>query len=259
MDKLTVAEDMYTPLSMAKKEIWERWNNKELKKEIEGFLGEMPDIIKEKPKAIIFRNIATPNLELHIANEYAQLLGLDLVVVEYTIDKFCTRNRDKLHLGKMMFFDHKDKSQAVAKENVIHIKEDDNKHFTEIKTLWGESFISFHHRIFKESGYGNVEFFDASVYKQMGLSPYEIYLKILSLCEYGSILLENFLIKADRGEKRFTEEVIMPAFSEVERKFGFRPLIVPLLAADGEGSVCWQHYPYEVLGCMKSYNLLKEA
>ncbi len=242
-DKILSVESMYTPLSTVKEEIWKRWNDQELKGRMEIFLNnEIPAVFCDKPKAVIFRNIATPNLELQIAQEYACLLGLDLVVIEYTMDKFCTRNRDKLHLVKMMFFNNKCKSQVVAKENIISIKEQDNKCFRDIDTIWGENLISFHHRIFKKFGYENVEFFDASIFKERGLSPYDIYLKILGLCVKNAVLLENFLIKADKGEAKFTEQVIIPAFVEVLKKTGCNPLIIPLLGCDGEGNICWQYY-----------------
>lgn len=32
-------KEIYTPLSVAKKEIWRRWNDKELRKKVEDFLG----------------------------------------------------------------------------------------------------------------------------------------------------------------------------------------------------------------------------
>ncbi len=36
-------KEIYTPLSVAKKEIWRRWNDKELRKKVEDFLGgDMP-------------------------------------------------------------------------------------------------------------------------------------------------------------------------------------------------------------------------
>lgn len=245
-NEIISAEDMYTPLSIAKEEIWRRWNDKELMKRVEDFVGEVPSVFKDKPKAVIFRNIATPNFELQIAQEYAYLLGLDLVVVEYTADKFCTRNRDKLHLGKMMFFDNKCKSQVIAKENIISIKEQDNKCFRDIDTIWGENLVLFHHRIFKKAGFEKVEFFDAAILKEKGLSPYEIYLEILGFCIGNAVLLENFLIKADKGEAKFTEQIIIPAFTEVMNKAGHKPLIIPLLGCDGEGNICWQYYPDKI-------------
>ncbi|MCX6761296.1 MAG: hypothetical protein NTY33_00405 [Candidatus Moranbacteria bacterium] len=244
-------EGMYTSLSVAKDEIQKRWGDEDLKKKVGDFLGgDMPKIFSDRPKAIIFRNIATPNLELRVAREYAQMMGLELVVVEYTADRFCTRNRDKLHLGKMVFIDTKNKLKPSTKKNIIAIKEDDNMCLNKIQTLWGENLVAFHHRIFQENGFGDVATFDASVYKLAGLSPYEIYLKILSFCSRSTVLLENFLIKTDKGERKFTEQVIFPAFAEIEKKFGFRPMIVPLLSTDEDEDILWQYYPEEVkLGC----------
>ncbi|MDQ1283943.1 MAG: hypothetical protein QG620_291 [Patescibacteria group bacterium] len=239
--------ELYTPLSVAKKEIWRRWNDKALRKKVENFLGgDVPDIFKDKPKAVIFRNIATPNFEMGIAYEYACMMGLDLVIIEYTADKFCTRNRDKLHLGKMMFFNNDDNLRIVSKKKIVSIKEVDNKCLNEIKTLWGEGLVSFHHRIFDSSDFPKFRTFDASVYKKAGFNPHEIYLKIFSICSYSAILLENFLVKSDKGEREFTEEIIIPAFSDIEKKFGFRPLIVSLLDTDEDGSIFWQYYPEKI-------------
>ena len=41
-------KDIYTPLSVAKKEIWRRWNDKELRKKVENFLGgDLPEVLKK--------------------------------------------------------------------------------------------------------------------------------------------------------------------------------------------------------------------
>lgn len=240
-------DKMYTSLSVAKDEIRRRWKDQDLQKKVENFLGEnVPEIFRDQPKAIIFRNIATPNLELKVAREYAQMMGLELVVIEYTADRFCTRNRDKLHLGKMVFVDVKNKLKPSTKKNIIAIKEDDNMRLNEIQTLWGENLVAFHHRIFQENGFEDVATFDASIYKQAGLSPHEIYLKILSFCSRSAVLLENFLVKTDKGERKFTEQVIFPAFEEIEKKIGMKPMIVSLSGTDEDEDVCWQYYPEEV-------------
>jgi len=245
-------KDIYTPLHIAKEEIHRRWNDIDLKKKMKDSLGgKIPDVFKDKPKAIIFRNIATPNLEIGIAHEYAQMMGLDLVVIEYTADKFCTRNRDKLHLGKMVFVHKDNKSQIVSKEKIIDIKEDDNKRLSDISTLWGEKLVDFHKRIFKENGYGHVETFDASIYKDMGLSPHEIYLKILGFSSCFAVLLENFLVKTDPGEKRFTNEVIWPAFKAITAIAGVQPLIIPLITSEEDEGVNWQCYSGHMRDCAK--------
>jgi hypothetical protein len=235
--------NIYTLLSVAKEEIWKRWDNVELKKKVQEVFGEIPEIFQDKPRAIFFRNIATPNLELSLALEQAKVMGLDLLVLEYTIDKFCTRNKDKLHLGKMMFFKNDNKLQIVGKENVIAIKEMDSKCFNEVKTLWGEDFVSFHHRLLKSCGYENVKTFDASKFKELNDGPHEMYMKVLSLCASSAVLLENFLFKFSVAERKFVDEIIVPTFNEVSNNLGLRPLIVPLANMDGEDSEQWQYYP----------------
>jgi hypothetical protein len=241
-------QKIYTALSTAKDEIWRRWNDASLRKKAEDFLGgDIPEVFRGKPKAIIFRNIATPNFELKLAVEYAEILELDLVVVEYTADKFCTRNRDKLHLGKMLFLNDNAKGACVtAKKNIISIKEMDNVRLSEIKTIWNENLIDFHHRILQCNGYKNIGTFDASIYKESGLGPYEVYLKIFGFCSHFSVLLENFLVKTDKGERNFTQKVILPAFHKVSEMTGERPMIVPLLSVDEEESINWQYYPDEI-------------
>ena len=239
-------EKIYTPLSKAKKELEKRWKDKKLRDKVNIFLGEdIPDFFKNGPTAIIFRNIATPNFELELAFEHAKMMGLNLAVVEYTADRFCTRNHDKLCLGKMIFFDKK-KSQIVAKEKIIAIKEDDNKSFTEIKTLWKEDLVDFHHRILRECEYKNVRIFDMSIYKNKGLDPYEIYLKVMGFCVQSAVLLENFIIKTNKGEKKFVEQVIFPAFKEAEKALGYRPMIVPIIGFEDEDVAHWQYYAEKV-------------
>lgn len=235
--------DVYTLLSVAKDEIWKRWNNAKLKEDVKKVLGEIPEIFQDKPRAIFFRNIATPNLELQLALEQAKMMGLDLLVLEYTIDKFCTRNNDKLHLGKLMFFKNDNRLQIVGKENVIAIKEMDNKCFQEVTTLWGENFVDFHHRLLNSCGYENVKFFDASLFKQEGDGAHEMYTKVLSLCTSSTVLLENFLFKFSKSEKKFVDDIIVPTFKEVSENLGLHPLIVPLVNMDGEDSKHWQYYP----------------
>ena len=40
-------KDIYTPLSVAKKEIWRRWNDPVLRKKVEEFLGgDVPEVLK---------------------------------------------------------------------------------------------------------------------------------------------------------------------------------------------------------------------
>ena len=235
---------IYTPLSVAKEEIWRRWNDKELKKKVEDFLGgDVPEVFRKEPRSALFRFIATPNLEYVLASEMAKLMDLELVFMEFLGDKFCTRNQDKLYLGKLAFFYQKDgRVYLKQKKKIIDIERCDNKPLREIKTFWGESFIDFHHRIFDEK-YGKTQRFNVSDFKTNGESSYEVYLKVFALFICHGILFENYFIMSNKDEKKFTLNVIKPAFDEIHRIFGIKPLVVPLISSVVEETLYWQYYP----------------
>lgn len=238
-------KDIYTPLSVAKKEIWRRWNDKELRKKVEDFLGgDLPAVFKSKPKAALFRFIATPNLEFQLAFETAKLLNLKMIFMEFLNDRFCTRNLDKVHLGKLIFYrEKKGKSQdIVSRKKIINLEQCENKPLKEIKTVSGKSLIDFHHKLFFGE-YKNIKTFDVSNFKTNGESNFDVYLKILPLFICHGILFENYFVNYNKDENRFTYNVVIPAFIKISKVFGVKPLIVPLISYKEEGDLFWQYYP----------------
>jgi hypothetical protein len=236
---------VYTPLSVAKKELKKRWNNPELMKKVEEFLGEIPDVFKKEPRTILFRFIATPNFEFKIVSEMSKMVNLKPVFMELLNDKFCTRNQDKVYLGKMRFFDEKyGKSHSITScKKIIDLEKNEGKKFKNMKTLWGDSFIDFHNKLFSFY-YKDAEKIDCSIfYKKNGESNYEVYLKIFAICICKGILFENYFVDVNKDEKKFAKEVILPAFEKVKKMFGVKPLIVPLLSNNGQGNLLWQYYP----------------
>jgi hypothetical protein len=74
---------MYITLEEAKEEIWNRWNNASLRKKAEEFLGEVPGTMEKEPTAILWRNIATQDIEfLHFLDRVKQI-NLKPLVLEY--------------------------------------------------------------------------------------------------------------------------------------------------------------------------------
>jgi|SRR3989344_324607 len=243
-EKAFDVKEIYTSLSVAKEEIWKRWNDKELRKKVNDFLGDdLPDVFKKEPRAVLFRFIATPNVEFSLASEMAKLTDLGLIFMEFLGDKFCTRNQDKLHLGKLLFFNQKDGNIHIkTKKKIIDIEKCDNQPFGTIKTFWGENLIDFHHRIFLEE-YGKINTFNVSELKKNGEDPFQIYLKIFALFVCYGILFENYFVQSNEDEKTFTFNVIRPAFYEIQKMFGVKPLVVPLVSATVEETLIWQYYP----------------
>lgn len=238
-------KEIYTPLSVAKKEILRRWNDKELREKVEKYLGgNIPDAFRDNPRTALFRFMTTPNLEFQIAYDTSKLMDLDLVFMEFLNDKFCTRNQDKLHLGKMIFFHKKNGENACIKDRkkIIDLEKCDGEHFKKIKTIWGEDFIEFHHRIFNKK-YNKIDTFDVSEFKTNGGSAYDVYLKVFSLFICNGILFENYFVGSDKDERRFTFDVVKPAFDKIQEIFGLRPLIVPLVSYKVDGDIFWQYYP----------------
>jgi hypothetical protein len=104
------------------------------------------------------------------------------------------------------------------------------KPLSTIQTLWGESFVGFHHRLYHQYAIG-VEHFNASDwFKFQGKSAKEYYPFLLSLFVCHGVLLEDFITNPD--EEVFAQEVVLPSFQEVERRFGLRPLIARIYSDD---------------------------
>jgi hypothetical protein len=57
--------DIYTPIEEAKEEIWRRWNDPALQKKVPDYLGSIPECFQREPRAVLFRNIASPDIEFH--------------------------------------------------------------------------------------------------------------------------------------------------------------------------------------------------
>jgi hypothetical protein len=55
--------EFYTPLEQAKEEIWKRWRNENLRRKVQDFIDNIPQPFQDAPKAVLFRQVATPNFE----------------------------------------------------------------------------------------------------------------------------------------------------------------------------------------------------
>jgi hypothetical protein len=239
-------KELYTPLSVAKKEIWKRWNDKELRKKVEEFFGDdVPSFLKKKPKAVIARYIASPNYDTKKFLEYSKEIELDPVIYEHVKDKFYAGNTDKYHLCKMFFYNGEGKKGGLKLDTfkVVDFNGQEGKKLKSIKTIWGESLIHFHHNIFKfENKNSKCEMYDVDGwYGRKGRIPEKYYLYYLSLFICHGVLFENFLTNEE--EINFTKNVVWKDFKKVYKKFGVRPLIVPIEPLEDENNIYWWCYP----------------
>lgn len=236
---------IYTTLSDAKTEIWNRWNDEDLRKKVKDYLGEIPEVFRNEPRAAISRSIITPNQELFYFLDLAEHSNLKPLGLEGSEDKFCTKNYDKVSLGKLSFLSCNDLNKSgYEKRNVgvIDMMECDGMRLCDIKTFWGEGLVKFHHRILESYGV-DIEKFDDFMWFNHSIGEgnvLEYYKKFFAIFVCHGILFDNFIVK--RNEKSFTDDIIMTSFREVENLFGKKPLIVPLLPRDDDDHFYFRSY-----------------
>ena len=244
---------MYTPLEEAEKELWARWNNPSLREEVRKYIGELPEVFVKEPRAVLFRNVMTPNFEYLHFLEMSMKINLRPLGLEYVTDRFCTRNMDKVSLGRLPIFQRKDKNgrDVIQYNRILDLMGCENKQINEIQTLWGEHLVDFHHRMLPVHS-SSIELFDiSSWHKFNGNSAKYYYPYYLAFFICNGILFENFITNSE--EKAFALGVVTPAIEKVHDHFGLKPLIV-LLGEEIEQSskywICYHHnIQHEVIQC----------
>lgn len=242
-------DEIYTPLSVAKEEIWRRWNDKELRKKVEDYLGgDIPSFFKKGPKSVFVRYVFTPDLEFMYFLDLMKGMNLDYVLPEYSDDKFVAGNSDKYHLARLFFHNGNGKNggDKIITSNIVDFNKSEGKKFNEIKTIGGEKFVDFHHRLLNKfcpdatkKIVDFVPWFNDK--KKISKKYYDYY---LALFLTHGILFENFL--RDGGETDFTFKMVIPSFKKLEKIFGVKPLIVPLVPLEDENCLYWWCYPKKV-------------
>ncbi len=246
-------DEIYTPLEEAKKEIERRWNDKELKKKVEKFLGkDIPKFFTKEPRVAYVRDIISPNNEFFYFKDVAHDTGLRPVYIEYSIGKFVARNINKYHLCRM-YFNHgvgKHGGSKIEGLNVVNFNLMEGKCLKDVSTIWNNKLVDFHHSLLKQSSIDTD--FDEIVDFSKWFDKHKIkskhwYLHYLALFLCHGILFDNFIL--DNGEKEFTEKKILPSFIELTKKFGIKPLVVPIAPVESENDLYWWLYP----GYVKEY------
>ncbi|MEI6528596.1 MAG: hypothetical protein WCO10_02920 [bacterium] len=245
-------DEIYTPLEEAKKEIWKRWNDPELKKKVEKFLGgDIPHFFKNEPRAALVRDIASPNNEFFYFWDLMKETGIKPVLVEYSSGKFVAKNINKYHLCRM-YFHHgvgKHGGGKIECTNVVNFNTEEGKKMGKVRTIWNESIVDFHHDFLKNSvpEVNKEDIVDFSKWfdKHKKETKYW-YLHYLALFLCYGILFDNFIL--DNGEREFTEKKILPSLKKLVEKFGIKPLIVPIAPFDSENDLFWWLYPGHTRG-----------
>lgn len=219
---------VYSDLKKAEKLLWKRRRDPKIQKKVEDFIGGvLPAPFLKEPRAVIARQIATPNFEFSLFMLMALGVGLRPLVLEYQSDKFNTNNEDKLGLAKLKFHRHEMMGNRGEKTYaVINMQQNENKVLSSIKTKWNESLVDFHHELFSHA-YPGVEIANAPDWPAFSnKKPTEIYDKFLALFVCNGVLFENFVISD--SSRDFFDAIVSKAYKNVSRVIGCEPIIVKL-------------------------------
>lgn len=237
---------LYSKFFDASAEVRKRWENKELRREVEKFLGgDIPIVLQDGPKAVLVRYVASPNLEFNYFCDLAELSGLNSVYFEYTEDKFVTKNLSKYYLCKLSSSNGSNKTIKI-----IDFNKNEGKKLRDVVTIEGKSLVQFHHELLDmavaTSSFQKPVVYDFSRWfldhrNKDGF----YYLHYLALFVCHGVLFENFLY--DKQEADFTENIVIPAFKKIEELFGVSPLIFPLQPLKLEREKNWYGYETSLL------------
>lgn len=224
--------DIYTPIEEAGKIIRERWANKELREAVEKKLeGDVPEILLGNgPHGLIWRCICTPDAEFERFLELCKKVDLSPVGLENTEDKFHSGNFTKYGLADLAFSTgvNKNLQHVVIKKRLIEFNTSGGKSMCDLKTLWGENLVDFHHFFLQEIFplmKNNV--IDISEWlKRKGGTPEKYYFSVLSLAVCHVVYFDDFDLLD--SEASFVNEIVIPVFEEIKKNFGVKPIIVKI-------------------------------
>lgn len=246
--------DTLTPFAEALEELRRRQDDASLRARVEEYLnGDIPEHFQNEPILYLARHIATPNFEtlrfLHIADaaEMQTVIGQD------PKDIFVPQNQLKRSFGKLPVSLGLVKKDGEFQElyrhiSVIDFNASNGKPLMDIDTVWGESLVGFHNRLFSLATPFPVTLVDDSAWIDRNCRGeiLEHYKRFLALFLVHGILFEDYLL-VDREEERFIREILIPAHSFVKKKFGVAPLITQLNPTTIESSKYWMSYPHQIL------------
>jgi len=241
-------DDIYTSLEDAREEVWRRWNDKVLRAKVEEVLGgDIPEVFRDMPRAVLARHILSPNFETFHFLEKAMSINLKPLCLEYLADKFVSVNKDKYFLGNLFFFNGigKNGGRRLSSLKIIDFNKADGKKLYDVQTMNGENFIQLHHKITENFQFEDIERFDISnFFKKNGTYARNYYYHYLVLFVCFGILFENFIEEEDYA--LITKCILIPNYKKVIHDFGVKPLIVRIVKKEQENDLYWRYYPEDV-------------
>ncbi|MES2409071.1 MAG: hypothetical protein V4509_02080 [Patescibacteria group bacterium] len=234
----------FSTMEEAMIELEKRRNDNELQKKVTEYFKYIgiPEVFEGEPRLVLFRQVATPNIEVSRFLIIADGVEMKPLFLEYYDDKFTSNNELKLSLGKLGFYEGVGKKggSKINYKTIIDFNKFNGKKISEVKTLWGEKLTDFHRSLFSVN-YDHIDgsvFFEGSKwFEACGGDAIKYYETFLALMIRDGILLENFMLS--ESEHMFTKQVFLPAFKFVYDYFGIKPIIVALNPTQIEAEEFW--------------------
>ena len=239
-------EYVYFPtIEEAMVELEKRRNDKELQEKVAEYFKDVgiPEPFRDEPRLTLFRQVATPNIEVSRFLIIADGVGMKPLFLEYYDDKFTSNNEWKLYLGKLAFYEGVGKKGGakINYKTIIDFNKYNGKKIKDVQTLWDEKLTDFHRSLF-DLNYNHTKkeiFFDASNWFLGAGGKADAYYKyFVALFISNGILFENFIL-SHGDEYEFSKNVFLPTLMFIRRYFKIKPIIVTLSPTEIEGEEFW--------------------
>ena len=207
---------------------------------------------------MIGRCIGTPDGEFKRFLELCEIADLKPICFEHIQDKFFTGNFTKYGLTNLAFFQglDKNKKSLVVKQKIIDFEDVKGKNLKmcDIKTLWGEKLVDFHHLFLLEMfPIMNNHVIDTSDWfskSENRIDSYYNYVLSLSVCHL--VLFDDFDLTEE--DNKFTNERIVPIIKKIEKELGVKPIIIKISkVGEHSNDPYWWAYPKEAKKIMNNH------
>ena len=197
-----------------------------------------------RPRAILFRQIATPNYELRRFLRICARSGFVPVVLQYPTDQMSCHNRFKRSLVAPMFLEGFSRNgQPFFRRQVLrNVEQVDRLRLLDV-SISGRRSPDIHADLLRLAlPNEEMELVDGSSWFDLypnGAKDY--YVDLFVGLTANRMLFEDFI--TDNADARFFDEVVRPAFDAACSKLGQRPMVRRLCENRRAASPLWYTYP----------------
>jgi hypothetical protein len=209
-----------------------------------------------RPRAILFRQIATPNYELRRFLRRCARSGYAAVILQYYADRMSCHNTFKRNLVTPAFLEgfSRNGQPIFRRHTLANVEAVDQLKLADV-LISGRTLPSIHADLLSLAlPAERMELVEGSHW--FGMYPSgarDYYVDLFSALSGDLLLFEDFL--TNKEESVFFDRVVRPAFDTACSILGKRPLIRPLCENRRVSSPLWYAYPasyrahFAALGC----------